>query len=70
MEWPIRESLSKALMAFRTHLNPNHFFLYEVWKNEDAFNKHEANATTREFRTKIQPDLGAPFDQRAHSKLE
>ena len=56
------------MMAFRTHLNPNHFFLYEVWQNEDAFNKHEA--ATREFRTKIQPDLGAPFDQRAHSKLE
>ena len=27
-------------------------------------------AATREFRTKIQPMLGAPFDQRAHSKLE
>ena len=49
---------------------PNHLFLYEVWQNEDAFNKHESDAATREFRTKIQPMLGAPFDQRAHSKLE
>ncbi len=49
---------------------PNHFFLYEVWQNEDAFNKHEGNAATREFRTKMQPMLGAPFDQRPHSKLE
>ncbi len=49
---------------------PNHLLLYEVWQNEDAFNKHESNAATREFRTKMQPMLGAPFDQRAHSKLE
>ena len=54
-----------------TQINrPNHLMLYEVWQNEDAFNKHESNAATREFRTKIQPMLGAPFDQRPHSKLE
>lgn len=54
-----------------TQINrPNHLFLYEVWQNEEAFNKHESNAATREFRTKIQPMLGAPFDQRSHSKLE
>jgi quinol monooxygenase YgiN len=49
---------------------PNHLFLYEVWQNEDAFTKHEGVAATRDFRTKIQPMLGAPFDQRVHSKLE
>ena len=49
---------------------PNHLMLYEVWQNEEAFNKHESDAATREFRTKMQPMLGAPFDQRPHSKLE
>lgn len=49
---------------------PNHLFLYEVWQNEAAFNKHESSAATRDFRTKMQPMLGAPFDQRPHSKLE
>src|SRR5690349_24961182 len=49
---------------------PNHLMLYEVWQNEEAFNKHESDAATREFRTKRQPMLGAPFDQRPHSKLE
>lgn len=49
---------------------PNHFFLYEVWQNDEAFQKHEASATTLEFRNKIQPMLGAPFDERAHFKLE
>jgi quinol monooxygenase YgiN len=49
---------------------PNHFVLYEVWQNEAAFNKHEEDAATRDFRGKILPMLGAPFDQRPHSRLE
>ncbi len=62
--------LTQTAEALTQISRPNHFFLYEVWQNEDAFNKHEGNAATREFRTKMQPMLGAPFDQRPHSKLE
>ena len=65
-----KESGNQTALALTQISRPNHFMLYEVWQNEDAFNKHESNAATREFRTRIQPDLGAPFDQRAHSKLE
>jgi quinol monooxygenase YgiN len=65
-----KEPGNQTALALTQISRPNHFMLYEVWQNEDAFNKHESNAATREFRTKIQPDLGAPFDQRAHSKLE
>ena len=65
-----KESGNQTALALTQISRPNHLFLYEVWQNEDAFNKHESNAATREFRTKIQPMLGAPFDQRAHSKLE
>ena len=49
---------------------PNHFFIYEVWQSDEAFQKHEASATTLQFRNKIQPMLGAPFDERPHFKLE
>jgi len=65
-----KEPGNQTALALTQISRPNHLFLYEVWQNEDAFNKHESNAATREFRTKIQPMLGAPFDQRAHSKLE
>ena len=65
-----KEPGNQTAVALTQISRPNHLFLYEVWQNEDAFNKHESNAATRDFRTKIQPDLGAPFDQRAHSKLE
>jgi quinol monooxygenase YgiN len=61
---------NQAAQALTQINRPNHLMLYEVWQNEDAFNKHEGDAATREFRTKMQPMLGAPFDQRAHSKLE
>jgi quinol monooxygenase YgiN len=65
-----KEPGNQTALALTQISRPNHLFLYEVWQNEDAFNKHESGAATREFRTKIQPMLGAPFDQRAHSKLE
>jgi len=65
-----KEPGNQTTLALTQISRPNHLFLYEVWQNEDAFNKHESNAATRDFRTKIQPMLGAPFDQRAHSKLE
>jgi len=65
-----KEPGNQTALALTQISRPNHLFLYEVWQNEDAFNKHESGASTRDFRTKIQPALGAPFDQRAHSKLE
>jgi quinol monooxygenase YgiN len=65
-----KEPGNQTALALTQINRPNHLFLYEVWQNEDAFTKHEGDAATREFRTKIQPMLGAPFDQRAHSKLE
>ena len=65
-----KEPGNQSAEALTQISRPNHLMLYEVWQNEDAFNKHESNAATREFRTKMQPMLGAPFDQRAHSKLE
>ena len=48
----------------------NHFTIVSVWANEAAFNAHLAAAHTREFRTKIQPGLGSPFDERLHHLLQ
>ena len=48
----------------------NHLVVIEVWQNQDAFEKHESAEHTKAFRAKIQPILGAPFDERLHSLVQ
>ncbi len=48
----------------------NHFAIVEVWQDKPAFEAHEAAAETRQFRERIQPMLGSPFDERLHQLLE
>jgi quinol monooxygenase YgiN len=52
------------LLQENEHLN--HFTIVEVWENEKAFEAHEEAAHTRQFREKLQPMLGSPFDTRYH----
>lgn len=49
---------------------PNHFVVIEVWRSQRAFDAHETAASTKQFRTQIQPMLGAPFDQRLLHTVE
>ena len=44
----------------------NHFTLVTVWKDQAAFDAHLSSPKTREFRNKIDPLLGSPFDERLH----
>jgi quinol monooxygenase YgiN len=44
----------------------NHFTLVTVWATQKAFDAHLSAAHTHEFRDKIQPLLGSPFDERLH----
>jgi quinol monooxygenase YgiN len=48
----------------------NHFTIVSVWASAAAFNAHLAAAHTKEFRAKIQPGLGSPFDERLHHLLQ
>jgi quinol monooxygenase YgiN len=45
---------------------PNHLVIYQVWQNQAAFEAHEALQHTKDFRAKMLPMLGSPFDQRPH----
>ena len=47
----------------------NHFSLVEVWQSRDAFEAHTTAAHTKQFREKLHPLLGSPFDERLHSLL-
>ena len=44
----------------------NHFQLIEVFANRQAFNAHVSAQHTLDFRTDIQPFIGAPYDERLY----
>jgi quinol monooxygenase YgiN len=45
---------------------PNHSTVVEVWKDAKTYEDHLAAEHTRAYRTKLQPMLGSPFDERLH----
>lgn len=48
----------------------NHFTIVSVWENQAAFDAHLEANHTKEFREKLQPMLGSPFDERLHSIMQ
>jgi quinol monooxygenase YgiN len=50
--------------ALRQDGRENHMTLIMVWKTKEDFMKHEAEFDTKAFREKLQPYLGAPYDER------
>jgi quinol monooxygenase YgiN len=48
---------------------PNHFTVVEAWSNRGAFDLHEMQKETREFRGKLAPMLGALYDERLYKVL-
>ena len=45
---------------------PNHSTIVEVWKDRKSYDAHLEAEHTRASRTKLQPMLGSPFDERLH----
>jgi quinol monooxygenase YgiN len=48
----------------------NHFTIVSVWENQAAFDAHLEAGHTKQFREKLQPMLGSPFDERLHSIMQ
>jgi quinol monooxygenase YgiN len=48
----------------------NHYTIVGVWENQAAFDAHLEANHTKQFREKIQPMLGSPFDERLHSIVQ
>src|SRR5579871_1275737 len=48
----------------------NHFTIVEVWENRQAYEAHLGLAHTKQFREKIQPGLGSPFDERLYNPIQ
>ena len=48
----------------------NHFIIFGVWKDMQAFESYSGAETTRAFRQAFQPRLGGPFDERIYIDLK
>ena len=44
----------------------NHFTVFAVWTDENAFALHDSQPHTRQFRAALGPMLGAPYDERLY----
>jgi quinol monooxygenase YgiN len=49
---------------------PNHFSVVEIWNNRGAFDLHQMQKETREFRGKLAPMTGALYDERLYKPLK
>jgi quinol monooxygenase YgiN len=47
----------------------NHFTIVELWQTRAAFEAHTALAHTVQFREKLHPFLGSPYDERVHAAI-
>ena len=47
----------------------NHFTVVEVWSTRAAFEAHTAQQHTKDFRDKLAPFLGSPYDERLHGLI-
>ena len=56
--------------AWRQTNRPNHFTLVESWASRGAFDVHEMQKETREFRMRLGPMSGALYDERLYKVLK
>jgi len=49
---------------------PNHLTLVGIWKDKKAFDAHDSAPYTKEFREKMQPLIGSPWDERLHQLIK
>jgi quinol monooxygenase YgiN len=52
--------------VFQETTRSNHFTIFGTWKDRAAFEAHETQAHTRQFRESVAPLLGAPYDERLY----
>jgi quinol monooxygenase YgiN len=55
--------------VWRQTNRPNHFTVVEAWANRGAFDVHQMQKETREFRLKLGPMAGALYDERLYKAL-
>jgi quinol monooxygenase YgiN len=65
-----REGGSERFDAWQQNNRLNHSTVVEVWKDQAMLDAHGVAPTTREFREKLGPMMGALYDDRRYKYLE
>jgi len=61
-----KDSGAERIEILQENGRPNHFTVVEVWNSQHAYETHLALSHTKQFRAKLLPMLGSPFDERLH----
>jgi len=56
--------------VWRQTNRPNHFTLLEAWASRGAFDLHQMQKETRQFRARLAPMLGALYDERLYKAMQ
>jgi quinol monooxygenase YgiN len=64
-----RHSGNLQFDVWRQANRPNHFSVVEAWANRGAFDVHQMQKETREFRMRLGPMSGALYDERLYKIL-
>jgi quinol monooxygenase YgiN len=64
-----KENGNLGFYALQQTARTNHFEVVEIWKDQQAEDAHEIDATTKDYRAKVQPLLGAHYDRRWYKSL-
>jgi len=73
---PMAETNRKEAGNFRSEVyqqlapRNNHFSLVEIWGNKRQLETHQSQARTIQFRDKLQPLMGALYDERLYKVLD
>jgi quinol monooxygenase YgiN len=65
-----RHSGNLQFDVWRQESRPNHFTVVEGWANRGAFDLHQMQKETREFRGRLGPMLGALYDERLYKVMK
>jgi len=65
-----KEPGSERFEAWQQGNRANHFTVNEIWKDQAAYEAHIMSASTRDYREKIGPMLGALHDDRLYRAIE
>jgi quinol monooxygenase YgiN len=57
--------VTRAELLVQTN-RPNHMVMDIVFQNEAAYEKNQGSQLTKDFKNKLIPIIGAPFDERSH----